>query len=78
VGPFRASNVLDISFFCRIEEGLNMAKQIAASLSPKFERYLDLTAIYFPANAAVTAVSSGRCGLKSRTRLLPRNRGKRE
>lgn len=55
-----------------------MAKQIAASLSPKFERYLDLTAIYFPANAAVTAISSGRCGLKSRTRLLPRNRGKRE
>jgi hypothetical protein len=78
VGPFRASNVLDISFFCRIEEGLNMTKQIAASLSPKFERNLDLTAIYFSANAAANAVCSGCCGLKSRTSLLRRNRGKRE
>jgi hypothetical protein len=55
-----------------------MEKQIAASLSPKFERYLDLTAIYFSANAAASAVSSGCCGLKSRTSLLRRNRGKRE
>jgi hypothetical protein len=52
--------------------------QIAASLSPKFERYLDLTAIYFSANAPASAVSSGSCGLKSRTSLLRRNRGKRE
>ena len=51
-----------------------MAKQIAASLSPKFERYLDLTAIYFPANAATAAGSSDRSGLKRRTSLLPRNR----
>jgi hypothetical protein len=51
-----------------------MKKQIAVSLSPKFEGYLDLTAIYFSANAAASAVSSGCCGLKSRTCLLPRNR----
>ena len=55
-----------------------MTKQIAMRLSLKFEKYLDLTAIYFSAIAAASAVSSGRCGLKSRTRLLPRNRGKRE
>jgi hypothetical protein len=55
-----------------------MEKQIAASLSPKFERYLDLTAIYFSANAVANAVSSGCRGLKSRTSLLRRNRGKRE
>jgi hypothetical protein len=51
-----------------------MTKQIATSLSLKFEKYLDLTAIYFSANAAASAVCSGCCGLKSRTGLLPRNR----
>ena len=73
-----ASNVFHISFLCSPQEDIDMAKQIAASLSPKFERYLDLTAIYFSANAVANAVSSGCCGLKSRTSLLRRNRGKRE
>jgi hypothetical protein len=40
----------------------------------KSEKSLDLTATYFSANAAVTAVSSDRCVLKRRTRVLPRNR----
>ena len=74
VGSLWPSNVLVVSFLCRIEEGLNMTKQIAMRLSLKFEKYLDLTAIYFSANAAANAVSSGCCGLKSRTGLLPRNR----
>ena len=51
-----------------------MTKQIAMRLSLKFEKYLDLTAICFSANAAANAVCSGCCGLKSRTGLLPRNR----
>jgi len=51
-----------------------MTKQIAASLPPKFEKYLNLTAIYFSANAATTAGSSDRRGLKRRTSLLRRNR----
>jgi hypothetical protein len=51
-----------------------MKKQIAVSPSLKFERYLNLTAIYFSANAVANAVCSGCCGLKSRTSLLPRNR----
>jgi hypothetical protein len=55
-----------------------MKKQIAVSPSLKFERYLNLTAIYFSANAAANAVCSGCCGPKSRTSLLRRNRGKRE
>jgi hypothetical protein len=55
-----------------------MTKQIAMRLSLKFEKYLDLTAIYFSANAVANAVCSGCCGLKSRTSLLRRNRGKRE
>ena len=74
MGSLWPSNVLDISFLCRIEEGLNMTKQIAMRLSPKFERYLDLTAIYFSANAAATAVSGDLSGLESRTTVLPRNR----
>jgi hypothetical protein len=55
-----------------------MTKQIATSLSLKFEKYLDLTAIYFSANAPANAVCSGSCGPMSRTSLLRRNRGKRE
>ncbi len=74
MGPLRASNVWSFSFPNGIEEGLNMAKQIAMSPSPEFVKYLDLTATYFSANAAVTAVSSDRCVLKRRTRVLPRNR----
>jgi hypothetical protein len=54
-----------------------MTKQIAMRLSLKFEKYLDLTAIYFSANAAATAVCSACCGLKSRTSLLRRNREKK-
>jgi hypothetical protein len=72
--PLRASNVWGFSFPDGIEEGLNMAKQIAMSLSSRFQKQLDLTATYFLANAAVTAVSSDRCVLKRRTRVLPRNR----
>jgi hypothetical protein len=55
-----------------------MTKQIAMRLSLKFEKYLDLTAIYFSADAAANAVCSGCCVLESRTSLLRRNRGKRE
>jgi hypothetical protein len=54
-----------------------MTKQIAMRLSLKFEKYLDLTAIYFSANAAANTVCSVCCGLESRTGLLRRNRGKR-
>jgi hypothetical protein len=54
-----------------------MHKEIAVSLSLKFERYLDLTAIYFSANAATAVGSSDRRGLKRRTSLLRRNREKK-
>ena len=74
MGPLRASNVRGFSFPNGIEEGLNMAKQTAMSAAAKSEKSLDLTATYFSANAAVTAVSSDRCVLKRRTRVLPRNR----
>ena len=74
MGPLRASNVRGFSFPNGIEEGLNMAKQTAMSAAAKSEKPLDLTATYFSANAAVTAVSSDRCVLKRRTRVLPRNR----
>ena len=74
MGPFRASNVRGFSFPNGIEEGLNMAKQTAMSAAAKSEKSLDLTATYFSTNAAVTAVSSDRCVLKRRTRVLPRNR----
>ena len=74
MGPLRASNVRGFSFPNGIEEGLNMAKQTAMSAAAKSEKSLDLTATYFSTNAAVTAVSSDRCVLKSRTCLLPRNR----
>ena len=74
MGPLRASNVRGFSFPNGIEEGLNMAKQTAMSAAAKFEKPLDLTATYFSTNAAVTAVSSDRCVLKRRTRVLPRNR----
>ena len=74
MGPLRASNVRGFSFPDGIEEGLNMAKQTAMSAAAKSEKPLDLTATYFSANAAVTAVSSDRCVLKRRTRVLPRNR----
>ena len=74
MGPLRASNVRGFSFPDGIEEGLNMAKQTAMSAAAKSEKSLDLTATYFSANAAVTAVSSDRCVLKRRTRVLPRNR----
>ena len=74
MGPLRASNVRGFSFPNGIEEGLNMAKQTAMSAVAKSEKSLDLTATYFSANAAVTAVSSDRCVLKRRTRVLPRNR----
>ena len=73
MGPLRASNVRGFSFPNGIEEGLNMAKQTAMSAAAKSEKSLDLTATYFSANAAVTAVSSDRCVLKRRTRVLPRN-----
>ena len=78
MGPLCASNVWSFSFPKGIEEGLNMAKQTAMSAAAKSEKPLDLTAIYFSANAVANAVSSGCCGLKSRTSLLRRNRGKRE
>ena len=74
MGPLRASNVRGFSFPNGIEEGLNMAKQTAMSAAAKSEKSLDLTATYFSANAAVTAVSSDRCVLKRRTRVLPTNR----
>ena len=74
MGPLWASNVRGFSFPNGIEEGLNMAKQTAMSAAAKSEKSLDLTATYFSTNAAVTAVSSDRCVLKSRTCLLPRNR----
>jgi hypothetical protein len=51
-----------------------MAKETAMGPAAKSEETLDLTATYFSANAAVTAVSSDRCVLKRRTRVLPRNR----
>ena len=72
--PLRAQNVRGFSFPDGIEECLNMAKQIAMSAAAKSEKSLDLTATYFSTNAAVTAVSSDRCVLKRRTRVLPRNR----
>ena len=72
--PLRAPNVRGFSFPDGIEEGLNMPKQIAMSAAAKSEKSLDLTATYFSTNAAVTAVSSDRCVLKRRTRVLPRNR----
>ena len=74
MGPLRASNVRGFSFPDGIEEGLNMAKQTAMSEAAKSEKSLDLTATYFSINAVVTAVSSDRCVLKRRTRVLPRNR----
>ncbi len=74
MGPLWASNVWSFSFPKGIEEGLNMAKQTAMSAAAESEKPLDLTATYFSANAAVTAVSSDRCVLKRRTRVLPRNR----
>ena len=74
MGPLRASNVRGFSFPNGIEEGLNMAKQTAMSAAAKSEKSLDLTATYFPANAAATAGSGDRCVLKRRTRVLPRNR----
>ena len=74
MGPLWASNVRGFSFPNGIEEGLNIAKQNAMSAAAKSEKSLDLTATYFSANAAVTAVSSDRCVLKRRTRVLPRNR----
>ena len=77
MGPFRASNVWGFSFPNGIEEGLNMAKQTAMSAAAKSEKSLDLTATYFSTDAAVTAVSSDRCVLKRRTRVLPRNREKK-
>jgi hypothetical protein len=51
-----------------------MAKETAMGPAAKSEKSLDLTATYFSANVAVTAVSSDRCVLKRRTRVLPRNR----
>ena len=74
MGPLRASNVWGFSFPNGIEEGLNMAKETAMSAAAKSEKSLDLTATYFSANAAATAVSGDCSGLKRRTRLLPRNR----
>ena len=74
MGPLRASNVWGFSFPNGIEEGLNMAKETAMSAAAKSEKSLELTATYFSANAAATAVSGDRSGLKSRTRVLPRNR----
>ena len=74
MGPLWASNVWSFSFPKGIEEGLNMAKQTAMSAAAKSEKSLDLTATYFSINAVVTAVSSDRCVLKRRTRVLPRNR----
>ena len=74
MGPLWASNVWSFSFPKGIEEGLNMAKQTAMSAAAESEKPLDLTATYFSANAAATAVFSDRSGLKSRTCLLPRNR----
>ena len=74
MGPLRASNVRGFSLPNGIEEGINMAKQTAMSAAAKSEKPLDLTATYFSTNAAVTAVSSDRCVLKRRTRVLPRNR----
>ena len=74
MGPLRASNVWNFSFPNGIKEGLNMAKETAMGPAAKSEKSLDLTATYFSANAAVTAVSSDRCVLKRRTRVLPRNR----
>ena len=74
MGPLWASNVWSFPFPKGIEEGLNMAKQTAMCAAAKSEKSLYLTATYFSANAAATAVSSDRSGLKSRTRLLPRNR----
>ena len=74
MGPLWASNVWSFSFPKGIEEGLNMAKQTAMSAAAKSEKSLDLTATYFPANAAATAGSGDRCVLKRRTRVLPRNR----
>ena len=72
--PLWASNIRGFSFPDGIEEGLIMAKQTAMSAAAKSEKSLDLTATYFSTNAAVTAVSSDRCVLKRRTRVLPRNR----
>ena len=74
MGPLWASNVWGFSFPDRTQEGLNMAKQTAMSAAAESEKPLDLTATYFSTNAAVTAVSSDRCVLKRRTRVLPRNR----
>ena len=74
MGPLRASNVWNFSFPNGIEEGLNMEKETAMGPAAKSEKSLDLTATYFSANTAVTAVSSNRCVLKRRTRVLPRNR----
>jgi hypothetical protein len=72
--PLRASNVWSFSFPNGIEEGLNMAKETAMGPAAKSEKSLALTATYFSANAAVTDVSSDRRVLKRRTRVLPRNR----
>ena len=74
MGPLRASNVWNFSFPNGIEEGLNMAKETAMGPAAKSEKSLDLTATYFSANAAVTAVSGDLSGLESRTIVLPRNR----
>ena len=74
MGPLWASNVWSFSFPDRTQEGLNMAKQTAMSAAAESEKSLELTATYFSANAAATAVSGDRSGLKSRTRVLPRNR----
>ena len=74
MGPLRASNVWGFSFPNGIEEGLNMAEETAMSPAAFAEKSLDVTATYFSANAAATAVSSDRCVLKRRTRVLPRNR----
>ena len=74
MGPLWASNVWSFSIPKGIEEGLNMAKQTAMCAAAKSEKSLDLTATYFPANAAATAGSGDRCVLKRRTRVLPRNR----
>ena len=74
MGPLWASNVWGFSFPDRTQEGLNMAKQTAMCAAAESEKSLELTATYFSANAAATAVSGDRSGLKSRTRVLPRNR----
>ena len=74
MGPLRASNVWSFSFPNGIEEGLNMAKETAMIAVAKSDKSLYLTAIYFSANAAATAVSGDLSGLESRTTVLPRNR----